>query len=263
MRDMKVTVLGATGTIGTLVVRHLREDGHDVVAASRSAGVDAVTGDGLEDALAGADVVVDCLNVETMATAKALEFFTRTAGNVSAAARRAGVGRVVCVSIAGASDPAVNKGYGYYRGKAAQEHAYRSSGLPLTIIHSTQWYELLGTIVGRTAVGPVALVPTMKMAAVAADSVARLVADEVGPTDDGTGLRTVAIRGPEVATAAELVRRVLDVQGLIAGKSPRKVVEAPLLGRQIAGGGLIPEGDDVVTDPVTLEQWMAAGPPTR
>ena len=184
---MKVTVLGATGTIGTLIVARLHEFGHDVVAASRSSGVDAVTGDGLDEALAGADAVVDCLNIASMSTVKALEFFTTTAGNVSAAARRAGVGRIVCVSIAGATDPAVNKGYGYYRGKAAQEHAYRSSGLPLTIIHSTQWFELMSTIVQRTTVGPVSFIPTMRMAAVAAGSVAHLVVDEVARTQDGPG----------------------------------------------------------------------------
>ncbi|NUL47252.1 FAD-dependent oxidoreductase [Cellulosimicrobium funkei] len=259
---MKVVVLGATGTIGTLITTRLREFGHEVVAASRSSGVDAVTGDGLAAAFAGADAVVDALNRETLSAAAAIEYFTTTAGNVCAAARRAGVGRLVCVSIAGAADPAVNKAYGYYRGKAAQEHAYRSSGLPVTIIHSTQWFELVPTILRRTTVGPVAVLPTMRMAAVSAASVARLVADEVARKPDGrTGheVREVAIRGPEVATAADVARRMLAVWGSLGGKSPKRILEVPLFGRAIASGGLIPE--DGLVDEVTLEQWLAGTRP--
>ncbi|VXB98718.1 Ferredoxin reductase [Citricoccus sp. K5] len=262
MRTMKVVVLGATGTIGTLITARLREFGHEVMAASRSSGVDAVTGEGLEAALAGADAVVDALNRETLSAATAIEYFTTTAGNVCAAARRAGVGRLVCVSIAGAADPAVNKAYGYYRGKAAQEHAYRSSGLPVTIIHSTQWFELVPTILQRTTLGPVAVLPTMRMAPVAAASVARLVADEVARKPDGrTGyeVREVAIRGPEVSTAAEVARRMLTARGSLGGKSPKRILEAPLFGRAIASGGLIPE--DGLVDEVTLEQWLAGTRP--
>ncbi|MDI3329789.1 MAG: NAD(P)H-binding protein [Micrococcus sp.] len=254
---MKVTVLGATGTIGRFIVQHLRESGHEVVAASRSSGVDAVTGAGLDTALAGADVVVDCLNIESMNTVKALEFFTTTAGNVCAAARGAGVGRIICVSIAGATDPAVNRGYGYYRGKAAQEHAYRSSGLPLTIVHSTQWFELVAVIMRRVTLGPVAFVPTMRMAPVAAESVARLVADEVTRRHDGAEVRVVAIRGPEVATAAEVARRVIAARGSIGGRRPRMILEAPLLGKAFAGDGLIPP--DATVDEVTLDRWLSGG----
>lgn len=254
---MKVTVLGATGTLGRLIVQHLRESGHEVAAASRSSGVDAVTGAGLDAVVAGADVVVDCLNIRSMSTVKALEFFTTTAGGISAAARRAGVERIICVSIAGATDPDVNRGYGYYRGKAAQEHAYRSSGLPLTIIHSTQWFELVAEIMRRVTLGPVAVVPTMRMAAVAADSVARLVADEVTRRHDGPEVRVVAIRGPEVATAAEIARRIIAAKGSVGGRSPRTILQAPLFGKAIAGGGLIPQ--DTIVDEVTLDRWLAGG----
>ncbi|MFC7401587.1 SDR family oxidoreductase [Citricoccus sp. GCM10030269] len=262
---MKVVVLGATGTIGSLLVERLHSASHEVVPVSRSTGVDAVTGEGLDRAVAGADAVVDCLNIETLSTLKAVEFFTTTAGNVSAAARRAGVQRVVCVSIAGVSDPAVAGGYGYYRGKAAQERAYRSAGLPLTIIQSTQWFELVEDIVRRTALGPVALVPTMRMAPVAADSVARLVVADLLEQSLGQadGTRELTIRGPETATAAQIARRILEVRGSIAGKRPRAIGELPLMGRAIATGGLIPE--DGIVDDVTLEQWLslATGSTTR
>ncbi|NUL49482.1 FAD-dependent oxidoreductase, partial [Cellulosimicrobium funkei] len=261
---MRIVVLGASGTLGTLLVDLLRADGHEVVAASRSTGVDAFTGRGLQEAFAGADAVVDSLSQVTFSAAKAIGFFTTTAGNICAEARRAGVGRLVCVSIAGAADGEVNKAYGHYRGKAAQEHAYRSSGLPVTLIHSTQWFELVPTMLQMTTLGPVALLPTMQMAPVAAESVARLVAEEaVRPAgDQATGpdagrepqVRTVAIRGPETATAAEVARRMIEVLGSVGGRSPRRILEAPLFGRAMAGGGLIPEA--AIVDGVTLDEWM-------
>ncbi|MEV4899797.1 FAD-dependent oxidoreductase [Citricoccus sp. NPDC055426] len=261
---MRIVVLGASGTLGTLLVDMLRADGHEVLAASRSTGVDAFTGRGLQEAFAGADAVIDSLNQVSLSAAKSIGFFTTTAGNICAEARRAGVGRLVCVSIAGAADGEVNKAYGYYQGKAAQEHAYRSSGLPVTVIHSTQWFELVPMILQMTTLGPVALMPTMRMAPVAAQSVARLVAQEAvrpaevqaeGP-DAGREppVRTVAIRGPETATGAEVARRMVEVLGSAGGKAPRRILEAPLFGRAMAGGGLIPE--PAIVDGVTLDEWM-------
>lgn len=264
MPSMRIVVLGASGTLGSLLVDRLRADGHEVVAASRSTGVDAFTGRGLAEAFTAADAVIDALNQASFSAAKAIGFFTTTAGNICAEARRAGVGRLVCVSIAGAADPKVNKGYGYYRGKAAQEHAYRSSGLPVTLIHSAQWFELIPTLLQMTTLGPVALLPTMRMAPVAAESVARLVAEEaVRPAgDQATGpdagreppVRTVAIRGPETATGAEVARRMVEVLGSAGGKAPRRILEVPLFGRAMAGGGLIPE--PAIVDGVTLDEWM-------
>lgn len=267
---MRIVVLGASGTLGSLLVDRLRADGHEVVAASRSTGVDAFTGRGLQEAFAGADAVIDSVSQVSFRAAKAIGFFTTTAGNICAEARRAGVGRLVCVSIAGAADGEVNKGYGYYQGKSAQEHAYRSSGLPVTLIHSTQWFELVPIMLQMTTLGPVAVLPTMRIAAVAADSVARLVAEEaVRPAgDQATGhdagrepqVRTVAIRGPETATAAHVARRMVEALGSVGGKAPRTILEAPLFGRAMAGGGLIPE--EGIVDDVTLEEWLERQPKT-
>lgn len=261
---MRIVVLGASGTLGTLLVDRLRADGHEVVAASRATGVDAYTGAGLREAFAGADAVVDAISRATLSAATAIDFFTTTAGNICAEARRAGVGRLVCVSIAGATDGEVNRRYGYYRGKAAQEHAYRSSGLPVTLIHSTQWFELVPVMLQMTTLGPVALLPTLRMAPVAADSVARLVAEEAvraqEPPEAGHDggrepqVRTVAIRGPQTVTAAEVARRMIEVLGSAGGKAPQRILEVPLFGRAMAGGGLIP--DAAVVDGVTLEQWL-------
>lgn len=272
MRTMRIVVLGSSGTLGSLLVEVLRAHGHQVVEASRSTGVDAYTGTGLREALAGADAVVDSLSQMTLRAATALDFFTTTAGNICAEARRAGVGRVVCVSIYGAADPAVNRNYAYYRGKGAQEHAYRTSGLPVTIIHSTQWFELIPRIMDMVVRGPAAVLPTMRMAPVAAASVARLVAEEaVRPAaTNGSGagplppVRTVAIRGPETLTTAQVALRIKERLGSVGGRTPRWITEAPLFGRTVAEGGLIPP--DGIVDQVTLEDWMmgrtgdAAGP---
>lgn len=247
-------MLGATGTIGRMIAQDLESGGHTVRRVSRSAGVDVLSCVGLENAFAGVDIVVDCLNIETVSAKRAVAFFTDAATNVVRAAEQAGVWRIVCVSIAGAADPKVNKRFGYYHGKAAQEHAYRSAAVPVTIIHSTQWFELMPQILRRAGFGPVAVLPTMKMAAVAAERVAALVCREI--ESDVAGDRTVAIRGPEVATTAQIVRAILAARGSIDGMHPRLITELPLFGKGIAGGGLIPA--DAVVDDMTLDQWLSS-----
>lgn len=250
---VKVAVLGATGTIGRLIANDLESAGHPVSRLSRSAGVDALSGGGLENAFTGVDVVIDCLNIETMSAKRAIAFFTDAAANVTGAAQRAGVRRIICVSIAGAGDPRVNKHFGYYRAKAAQEQAYRAAAVPATIIESTQWFELIPQIVRRASLGPVAVLPKMMMAAVAAERVAALVCREV--ESDVAGERTVAIRGPEVATTAGIVRAILAARGSIDGLHPRLITEFAYLGKGIADGGLIP--DDAIVDDMTLDRWLS------
>lgn len=250
---MNITILGATGTLGRLVADHLAVAGHELAPASRASGVDVTTGAGLDEALADADVAIDCLNVETMSARRAVPWFTTAATHVASAARRAGVRQVVCVSIAGATDPRVHERLGYYRGKAAQEAAYLGSGCPVALVHSTQWFELVPDLVDRTSLGPVTVLPTMRMAAVAADSVARLVAD-VAVSPPPSRVRQVAIRGPEVATGAQIARRILAERGSIAGRRPRLVAELPYLGRAIATDGLLPR--DALVDDVRLDDWL-------
>ncbi|MFC7376629.1 SDR family oxidoreductase [Brachybacterium sp. GCM10030268] len=268
---MDIAVLGATGTIGRHLVTRLEAAGHSVRPLSRASGVDAFRGTGLEEALTGADVAVDALNIATIRGDRAVSYFTRTAQKVARAAERGGVRRVVCVSIAGAADPAVNRLMGYYRGKAAQERLYREARIPATIIHSTQWYELAGSILSQASLGPVAVLPTMRMAPVAAARVASFIEREIEndplvtsgvPVERGDGdasgndaaTRTAAIRGPEELTSAELVRRILATRGSLAGRSPRLVTELPYLGRGLATGGLIPA--DAEVDDMTLEDWL-------
>lgn len=251
-------MLGGTGTMGSRIARLLGERGHEVLAASRAGGVDAVGDRGLREALRRADAVVDCLNHETLSGRRAVDFFSTAARNVSVAAEREGVGRILVVSIYGAEKPEVNRLMGYYRGKAAQERAYGFARTPVSVLRSTQWFELIPAIVSRTSRGPLALPPAMRMAAVAADRVAALAADDVEAA--GSGDRLLTIRGPEVATAAQMARTLMRLQGAIGGRSPRLILPLPYLGRAIASGALVPE--DGVVDPVTLTDW-ARGLPHR
>ncbi|MDO5635607.1 MAG: NAD(P)H-binding protein, partial [Micrococcus sp.] len=169
---MRIVVCGATGTLGRLICARAADRGPEVVPVSRSEGVDVISGDGLEAALTGADVVVDALNIETLSRRRAVRFFSAAAGQIASAARRAGVGRVVCVSIAGAAEPAVHRYMGYYRGKAAQEQVYAEADVDTTIVLSTQWFELMDQLVRRASLGPFTVLPTMRMAPLAAESAA-------------------------------------------------------------------------------------------
>ncbi len=253
---MKVTVLGGTGTLGGRVAERLAARGHKVVAASRATGVDAVEGRKLKRAMRRADVVVDCLNVGTASGRRAVDFFTRSATQVTAAAERAEAGRIVVVSIHGAADPEVSRLMGYYRGKAAQERIYGTARVPVTLVRSTQWFELLPALAGRTGLGPFAVPPSMRMAPVAVDRVAALVVREVeAPGEED---RVLAIRGPEEATAEEMLRTLLRYREVFPERLPRFILPVPYLGRAIAGGALIPE--DGVVDTVTLEDWVRGSP---
>ncbi|RII42215.1 epimerase [Galactobacter valiniphilus] len=283
---MRMAILGGRGTLGTLVAGALRQRGHEVAALGRRDGVDALTGEGLDAALAGVDVVVDALNFQGMSATKARAFFGGTARTVAAAAARAGVKRVVVVSIAGASEPEVHRRHGYYAGKAEQEAAYvdaataaatgrAAEGAPATIVHSTQWFELVDQMVSMIPLGPAALLPTMRMAAVSAASVAEFVAataERDAAEDTLPPVRSVDIRGPEVATGAELARSIAAVRGTVGGRRPRVVWELPLFGKAIASGGLIPGGprgeavigaaggvEPVTIDPVTVREWAGRG----
>lgn len=165
----------------------------------------------------------------------------------------ASVQRIVCVSIYGAADPAASRFLRYYKGKAAQERTYRSSAVTSTIILSTQWFELVEEVARRASVGPVALLPTMRLAALPADDAAGRIADAAESAAGGD--RTVVIRGEHTATALDLARGILAVKGDLAGRRPRVLRQLPYLGPAIAGGGLIPAQADVVA-PGTLEDWL-------
>lgn len=256
VEPMKIAVLGATGQMGSKVVDELRRRGHDVRPLHHSVGVDALTGAGLRQGLNGAEVVVDCLNHMTLSAGKAIDYFTTIAGNVTAAARSAHVERIVCLSIAGARNPAVNRWFGYYRGKAAQEETYIDAGAPVSIVHSTQWFEFPEMMAGMTAAGPLAIMPTMKSAPVSSGRVAAVLADLADGSLDAPG-GAIAVRGPQAATIADFARRQLRYCGYLGDTGVRAVVEFPYLGPAFARGALIPRTG--IADDTTFADWLQHG----
>ena len=170
---------GRHGGDGGSVTELLRDRGHDAVAASRATGVDVSTGAGLDDALVGADTVVDCLNVVTMSRNRAVSFFEGAATQVSRSAASAGVGHIVCLSIVNVTDPGVRRATGYYAGKAAQEEVYATATVPVTIARTTAWFSLAETFLSQIRVGPVAVVPGMRIQPVHPAAAAAFVVDAV------------------------------------------------------------------------------------
>jgi len=198
---MKIAVIGATGTIGSKIAAELEKRGHEVVPISRSHGVDVSSLADLSAALTGVDVVIDAINNMIMSSKKAQTAFISTSSNIAQAAADNDVKRIVCVSIAGVENPAVSRGYGYYAGKAAQEKTYQDSAVDTVIIRSTQWFELLDPIVQQVTVGPVSVLPTMKMAPIPADAAAQLVCDVADGSEKVPGTGIVSIRGEEEGTS--------------------------------------------------------------
>lgn len=203
----KITVVGASGLIGRQLVPLLSNAGHDVTAASRTSGTDVLTGEGLDDALTDADVVIDVINSATPDdTSEA--FFAKTSTNLSAAAARAGVGHYVVLSIVGADLMAAQAGY--IRGKVAQENAAATSGVPWTVVRATQFHELAQPITESLTVGdevraPVALIQTIDSAEVTA-ILARIAISEPLNTIHNIG-------GPQKMRFADMARAVLIHQG--------------------------------------------------
>src|SRR6478752_618523 len=170
---MKITVMGASGQIGSKVVALLGEAGHETVAASRDTGADVLTGAGLTEALAGSDVLVDVVNSPDFADGPVLEFFTKSATNLVAAAKASGVGHYVALSIVGCDGLPDS---GYMRAKVVQEKIITESKLPYTIVRATQFAEFADAITDSMTVGNEVRVPDALIQPVAADDVATDVA---------------------------------------------------------------------------------------
>jgi uncharacterized protein YbjT (DUF2867 family) len=199
---MKLTIMGASGLIGTKLVDLLKTRGHDVVAASRNTGVDVLTGDGLGDALADADVLIDVTNSPSFADGPVLDFFTTSTTNQIAAAKAAGVGHVVALSIVGVDQLPES---GYLRAKVAQEKLLTDSGLPYSIVRATQFEEFAAAIVESMTDGDTVRVPDALIQPIAADDVAA----EVARVALGAPLNGIEnIGGPEKVSFADLARRV-------------------------------------------------------
>jgi uncharacterized protein YbjT (DUF2867 family) len=204
---MKVTVVGASGLIGTKVVDVARAQGHDVVAASRSSGVDVLTGEGLAEALAGADALVDVTNSPSFEDAQVMEFFTRSATNLVEAARRSGVPHYVALSIVGVDGLPDS---GYFRAKVAQERIIVASGIGYSIVRATQFEEFAEGITESLTDGDTVRVPDALIQPIPADEVAAEVA-RVAAGEPLNGI--VNNGGPTRITFEQLVRGVLARRG--------------------------------------------------
>jgi uncharacterized protein YbjT (DUF2867 family) len=204
---MKITVIGASGLIGTKVVEVLTREGHDVVAATRSSGLDVLTGAGLADALAGADALVDVTNSPSFEDGPVLDFFTKSTTNVVAAAKAAGVGHYVALSIVGVDGLPDS---GYFRAKVAQEKIISESGLPYSIVHATQFAEFADQITESMTVGDEVRVPDALIQPIPADEVAAAVAHAAAGTPVN-GILNVG--GPQKITFEQLGRDALARKG--------------------------------------------------
>jgi len=231
---MKIVINGGTGLIGTKTAAILRQGGHEVIAASPKSGVNSITGEGLEEAMAGAQVVVDLANSPSFEDKAVLEFFETSGRNLHAAEKAAGVKHHVALSIVGTDLTPEN---GYFRAKVAQEKLIKAAGIPYTIIRSTQFMEFLGAIAASAADGNTVRVSPGLFQPIAADDVAAAVADvAVAPPKNGI----VEIAGPDRQPFNEIIARYLKAVG-----DPRKVVrdpEARYFGGKVDDRSLVPLG---------------------
>jgi uncharacterized protein YbjT (DUF2867 family) len=245
----KITVVGSTGLVGSQLVQMLTGTGHTVIEVSRDGGADVLTGEGLDEVLSGADVVVDVINSATPEDS-AEGFFKQTSANLSAAAAAAGVGHYVVLSIVGADALAPHAGY--MRGKLVQEAAARNSGVPWTVVRSTQFHELTEGIVESLVHDQELLAPEASIQPIAS---AELVA-VLGRIATGEPLRTTyEVAGPVRMTFAEMAHQVLAHQHreLYVHDDPT----ATYFGLPIDETTLVPEGEAEL-GATELAAWLAA-----
>jgi uncharacterized protein YbjT (DUF2867 family) len=246
---MKIVVIGGTGLIGSRLVNTLRESGHEAVPASPDTGVNALTGEGLREVLAGAQVVVDVANAPAWEDAAVLEFFRTSSRNLLAAEAEAGAAHHVALSVVG-NDRLPDSGY--LRAKAAQEQEVRAGSVPFTIVRSTQFFEFIGRVADSSTEGDTVRLPPAPMRPVAADDVVATLAEiATGPPLNGV----IELGGPEVISMDQLARRVLE-----ANHDRRVVVADPharYFGTELENGSLTP-GPDARIGAVRFEDWLAA-----
>jgi uncharacterized protein YbjT (DUF2867 family) len=245
---MKIVVIGGTGLIGSKLVEKLRDDGHEPLPASPDTGVNALTGQGLAEALEGAQVVVDVANAPAWDDAAVLDFFQTSSRNLLAAETAAGVRHHVTLSVVGADRVPDS---GYLRAKVAQEEAVKAGPLPYTIVRATQFFEFIGRIADSSTEGDTVRLSPALVQPESADDVAGTLADvAVGaPLND-----TVELAGPEAFPLDELARRFLR-----ASEDPREVtadVHAPYFGAELDDRSLTP-GDDARIATTHFEDWLS------
>ena len=245
---MRFVVIGGGGRLGRRAVRRLSVQGHDAVPASPTTGVDMITGAGLAEVIAGADVVVDVANASVWDDDAVREFFVTSTRNLLAAERDAGVGHHLAVTIVGADRLPDS---GYLRAKVAQEAEIAAGAIPYTILRATQFFEFLAQIADAGAEGDGVRLSTGLSQPVAVDDVAATVAElATGPPVDGR----VELGGPEAMSIDAWARRLFAATG-----DERTVVSDPhasYFGTELRGGELTP-GDGARIGATDFDTWFA------
>jgi uncharacterized protein YbjT (DUF2867 family) len=249
----RIAVAGATGRVGRHVVEVLKARGHDVIAISRSGGVDVVTGEGLAEALVGVECVVDAATGASPDQKAATEFFTAAAGNLHETGERAGVQRMVVVSIIGTDR--FTAGYG--AAKQAHEQAMVSGPIPARVLRAAQFHEFVAQLVDWGRNGGVSLVPKMRTQPVAARTVAETLADLATGADAAPGAPIAEIAGPREESLVDIARLFVARRGgnvRIEGASDSTDPDRDLY----ESGALLPGPHAILAGP-TFEEWLESG----
>jgi uncharacterized protein YbjT (DUF2867 family) len=247
---MKIAIAGGTGLVGSHVVSHLEEGGHQPVVLSRGRGVDLVTGEGLDEALVGVEAVIDVSNVTTQSRKTSIAFFAAATSGLLAAEERAGVGHHVVLSIVGVD----RVDLGYYAGKREQERLVTKAVVPWTILRATQFHEFADQVLAHVP-GPFAVVPRMRTQPIAAVEVAAALAEIA--TSEPLGMAP-ELAGPREENLADMARQILRSRGerrsVLSLRLPMKGAGA------VAAGGLLPRNDGP-RGHQTFKAWLAAQKP--
>lgn len=246
---MKVVVIGGTGLIGSKLVEKLKEHGHEASPASPQSGCNTITNEGVDEAVAGADVLVDVSNSPSFADDDVMNFFVTSTTNLVAAAKKAGIGHYVALSVVGTGRLPDS---GYLRAKAAQEKLIVESGVPYSLVHATQFYEFLTAIAAASTIdGTVHLIPVHFQPMASDDVVSAL-----GRVTVGDPLNAIQeLGGPEKVRMDELIRVALEAAG-----DEREIVSdehAKYFGTELRDDSLVP-GPGAVLGSTTYADWASA-----
>ena len=232
---MKIVVVGGSGLIGSRLVKKFNEQGHQAIAASPKSGINTLTGQGLEEALKDAQVVVDVSNSPSFEDTAVLEFFTTSTRNLLAQEAKAGVRHHVALSIVGIDG---HPECGYFRAKVAEEKLIKESAIPYSIVRATQFFEFVKSIADSATEGNKIHVAPVQFQPIAADDVASAMARvALDPPLNGT----IEIAGPEKFRFDELIR-----QDLKARNDPREVIADPrarYFGAEVRERSIVPDDD--------------------
>lgn len=245
---MRIVIIGGTGLIGSKAVERLRKKGHEVIAASPSSGVNTITGEGLDEALADTQVVIDLADSPSFEDAAVLAFFETAGRNLATAEKKAGVRHHVALSVVGAERLPDS---GYLRAKLAQEKSVRQSGIPYTIVHSTQFFEFLPGIAQSATAGDTVTVSSAYFQPIASDDVADVMT-EVALATPANGV--IEIGGPDMMRMSDLVERYLDMTNYT--RTVQADPHARYFGAELDDRSLVP-GPGARLGKVRFQEWFS------